>query len=626
MAEQDELSPQVVNPNMRRLAEALAKVKKGMNRLTVVGPRGSFRVEGGELLGQAPEEAERIAYGSSPFKSQFSGVSSRLPELQEKRKGPVVDLASSLPIGLAAKSAPALAAAVKGPGGFFVPSGQTRLGALLTPEGAPEHYVQWADRAVPRYMNRQLGTPNDPANRIPLGQGRTYENFTDTALRERQFAQLEPDDIPMNMGQGDTAWQFSPSIELRRFLQHAGDVGSQIPEAQLRQMSVPQLLQRAAQQQQLQGRQAANAEARQARAAARGDGPNERLQREMEMARQLTEQHPGGPYIQAPGANWYRFARGEVDPEFAKKSLSVDTCFGDNCIASAGYNVQGAPWPRYSPIRDLTTGQPHPTIQRRHGGAEPSTNYIDNMLEGKFDIYSLRTPEGMPMATSHTALRPFTGLRRSELKAMTTPREYLAWQRTMAERGVNPENIRDPNAPQNIMFREALLPNVGGGQNSPGRGMLGREQLQSFAEMYPKYSEMIGKMNQPSSRFEQYKGPGNYAVSPKWTEHGRELLGKVKLSDDVADSMGQADLMRSGLFIKSQGSGKGRIATIQELIEQVGPTPDLPQSFVRQWGPGAAPEAYRRAVELVRNPPNKLTQEESAMLTNLAGILSKHLK
>lgn len=74
-----------------KIADMLLKAKGGMPQ--------PFGFDTGALVfGNVPEELDRWSYGNSPFKSQYPGISGRLPELQESRKAPVADVLGMAPI------------------------------------------------------------------------------------------------------------------------------------------------------------------------------------------------------------------------------------------------------------------------------------------------------------------------------------------------------------------------------------------------------------------------------------------------------------------------------------------------------------------------------------------------
>lgn len=198
----EEARPSPRSPFWGPIANALARAKYLLNPTDAPGHLSSPFRAGDLLLGQAPEEVERWATGFSPFTVSPAGTASRLPSLSEKRKGPVLDAVSSLPVGTAAKGGTFVLGAMKPRGGAWLPS-TTRV--LTEAMFRPSPHVDMSDpasvsaryaaldRMVYNWLNRYAGTDVDPIKDVvphmwrndPAGR---IEDVTDEA-----FTAFRPD-------------------------------------------------------------------------------------------------------------------------------------------------------------------------------------------------------------------------------------------------------------------------------------------------------------------------------------------------------------------------------------------------------------------------------------------------
>lgn len=460
--------------------------------------------------------------------------------------------------------------AVKEPGGHFAPAVGTYLSTLLA-NNAPPHIQEWADRAIPRYIGRQLGTSKDPANRLPLAGG-TYENAMDKLLRrgEVDLQGEDPGMIPPNSRQGEPFWhmQHGGGRDVRgpfeQFMQHAGDFAQTIPAEDLARMDVPALL-----------LATAKADARGLKQKSKsGDA-------RMEAALRLTNEHPPGDVIaESELGKWLRFTKGQ-DPEYVKQGLSVDTCFGDHCVAGVAHGKPEWGYPGWVPARDIVTGRPVRPDMR------DSTSYITNLLEGKGDILSLRTPEGMPAATMELRVPPNQYVSRSHVRDQLLGKPaYLAWQRAQRQAGVPLEQDAPPipgaiynpgsvlEVPNFMNMSRADLGNakIGGGKISPDRGPLGPEQIRTMSEMYPQYADRLAHLlANPPQDIGQLKGYKNGPMSPKYQDFTRDMLNNqanLQYLRASGTGMGEGDLTASGLYTRN-----GTVSNAMDVVRRLKENP-----------------------------------------------------
>lgn len=337
----------------------------------------------------------------------------------------------------------------------------------------------------------------------------------------------------------ELVWNYAPKPELKRFLDHAGDYLANIPPEDLARLDIPTLL-----------KQVAKADAMGSKALAKKASTRE------EAALRLTNEHPSKDVVYEDDVGkWLRFTRGQ-DPEYVKRGLSVDTCIGDHCVASIGHGRPNQGYPGHVPVRDLVTGQ-NPMGQ----GARDTTSYIENVLKGKGDIYSLRTPQGIPAATMETVLPEQTGVPRSFVRdSLMNKSKYLQWQKTQKQLGVPIEQDAPP------------LP--GGGKISPPRGLLQADQLESILKQFPEYQAALAEyIKNPPHDVRQFKGFKNQAVSPRFSQNSTEMLRQQMAANRLTVGRGgEYDLQRSGILTKGRG-----IESIDEILAAA--QPNVPASF-----------------------------------------------
>ena len=519
----------VKSETLLALAEALKSARKAgnfvLNWPSESSPTG--RAGLGDLLGQGPEEIERWSYGSSPLTQHYRGISSLLPTLQEKRKGPVADAIGAIPFGGPSTAAKGGAlAAVKAPGGLFIPESQMRMAKLLFGDVAeqPQHISDWVDKAIPKYFSRHLGTERDPIKGLEVQTGtgpRSYESLTDRSLRKYGFDQLDPEARPLHMRQGEEAWDFNPGFGLQDYYQHVGDVAGGLPPEDLARMDFPSLVQ----------------------AVKRID---ERNARQLPVARQADDfqsaaeriTHEAEPYKVAEGeaGSMYKFDR-NVPRDQLIKQLSVDTemaghCVGGICPPTRTPGAVPREWfNRWVPMIDIRTGEPitGPSIHRAESG------YLDPILKGRNEIFSYRNKQGTPGATLEVAEpRVQSGIARSDAKAVVTPANYLRWQREMAKAGVNPENV--------------VWELPGGGRGSPARGRLDERQIESIIEMFPQYADQLRALQnaRPAMPLSQLQGYKNRIISPQVMNDLAEVLPKLNLTPRYVNTITSRGLYPPG--------------------------------------------------------------------------------
>ena len=475
--------------------------------------------------------------------------------------------------------------AVKEPGGHFTPRTGEYLQQMLTRRGydagaevPPAHITDWADRMIPRYMSRQMGTAKDPSNKIKLpgGNEMTYEQAMDRLLRAKPHDPNNPDPnmIAPMAREGEQVWDLrgaSPTrVEhhnrLRDFLQHAGDFARTIPEGDLARMDVPALL-------------AATVKADARGLKTKAKSADARL----EAAQRITAEHPPGDVLHETDAGkWLRYGRGQ-DPELVKRGLSVDTCLGDHCVAGVAHGKPEWGYPGWVPARDIVTGQPVRPDMR------DSTSYIANALAGKGDILSLRTPEGFPAATMELRAPLDKSVSRSYVRDLLGKPEYLSWQRARREAGVPIEQhapelhgtvaranevlqIPDFMGGNNDVMRRAAGITVGGGKVSPLRGPLNAEHIRTISEMYPQHAERLAfLLENPPQEIAQLKGFKNGPMHPAFQTMTRDMLNRQGAEQYLATrgrGMGTGDMENSGLFLGS-GDNAGNVRSAVERLAEI---------------------------------------------------------
>lgn len=597
---------QIRSPILKRIAEALEALRSGGDAFipnpfegSVMDP-GRIKGAGSLFVGKAPEAAERLAYGESPLKLKAKGVGSRIPELREDRVGDLFDLASMTPAGIAASAAktagPMSLAAIKAvPGGHWTNSSMRRMAELLKGGGggdAPEHVQQWLDRAVPRYFQKHAGTSRDPARTLNVGET-NYENWMDRSLRRRAYEDIPPDEVPMNARAGEDVWNFNPRPPLADYLRHAGDFAQTIAPEDLARMDVPTLLQQSARQVQRAGRQVAR----------QNSGAPEEF---MPMVARLTGEHPGGPLIEGPGANWYRYDK-SMDPQIIRQGLSADTCVGRHCVggvktASGEPGFQRGQW---LPMIDLRTGNPPPGVSEN-----ALSPYARGVMQGD-RTYSLRTPAGDVLATAYARQPTETGIPRSTIRDLIGKPTYLNWQKRQAAMGDAIESrkwILPGGRTRVHIGDDPQVVNVGPAQGSPDRGRLSPEQIKSIIAMHPGTEELLKPyVNGPIDyNLEQLKGFMNRPVSPKWQDHTAALLELPELN--VKNAAG--DLAASGFLKKSKGVMRPR-----ELLEQATDAGGAELGTLRQDLIRFMEQPH--VARLLNTPPDKLNEQEAEVLRNL---------
>jgi hypothetical protein len=278
----ESLAPGRPSKWLEAVAEALHRVRSGLGwapdaRSAASVEQGFPRTEtplGHLVVGDAPEEIERWAYGSSPWKSKFPGVSGRLPELQDRRKTAVVDAILAMPLGIAGKAAmaapelgPIIGAAVKAKGGMWHPASVDSLadplfGHLSNLPGGPRARMfaepssnepwnlhpraasdkaaaEWTMSRISNYLNKHAGTSTDPLKdiEVPFGEGtKRWEDVTDALIRRRPARQFRLDeslqsfkDVPPDepvwttQHNPDPIYIMSEYSALQSYLGHVGD-------------------------------------------------------------------------------------------------------------------------------------------------------------------------------------------------------------------------------------------------------------------------------------------------------------------------------------------------------------------------------------------------------------------
>lgn len=500
----------------------------------------------------------------------------------------------------------ALTAVKPAPGGHWTPLSTERIKAQLTAAEGPEGldfvntggnpFNQWAERAAQRWLSKHAGTDRDPARALNLGTQAdpvTLEQLVDKSLRKRRLEDIAQEDRPVMARAGEEVWNFNPRPQLAQFLSHAGDFARQMDPRDLERMDLPTLF-----------RKVHESDRRQlVRTAKTGSA------REEAMARILAE-HPGGPMLTTQQGNKLLEFKQGMDPEAVKLGLSVDTCIGDHCIAGVKHGMPQFGYPGYVPARDIVTRQ------KVRPDFPETTRYIEDVLQGRGTAYSLRTPQGRPVATAMSQLRAPQGVARGDVRSkIMTPREYLKWQGTQRELEVPLEQrIRLPDGTAAVEGGDPLgggpvrqRVHAAGGHVVPNRGVLGPEQVQSIIGMFPQYREKLEALAiRRRNELDQVKGRLNQGVPPEFAPDLVEMIGKIQ--PDTFSTMGKADLMRSGVGL----SGKKPV-TIQELMQ-------IPEAA------RALPEVDANTMALVeamlrQRGLTELTQEQTAAL----GEVVRHL-
>jgi len=474
--------------------------------------------------------------------------------------------------------------AVKEPGGHFTPhtgdwlrSQLMRYGGDVAPSDALN---QWADRMIPRYLSRQMGTSKDPSNKVKLPGGAdelTYEQAMDRLLRAKPHDPNEQAGMIAPMArEGEQVWHLRGAgpegnraaefMRLQGFLQHAGDFARTIPEGDLARMDVPALL-------------AATVKADARGLKTKAKSADARL----EAAQRITAEHPPGDVLHETDAGkWLRYGRGQ-DPELVKRGLSVDTCLGDHCVAGVAHGKPEWGYPGWVPARDIVTGQPVRSDLR------DATSYIANALAGKGDILSLRTPEGFPAATMELRAPLDKSVSRSYVRDLLGKPEYLSWQRARREAGVPIEQhapelhgtvaranevlqIPDFMGGNNDVMRRAAGITVGGGKVSPLRGPLNAEHIRTISEMYPQHAERLAfLLENPPQEIAQLKGFKNGPMHPAFQTMTRDMLNRQGAEQYLATrgrGMGTGDMENSGLFLGS-GDNAGNVRSAVERLAEI---------------------------------------------------------
>lgn len=485
--------------------------------------------------------------------------------------------------------------AVKEPGGHFTPASAAELRRLLVkdnqaiPELGPrQHISDWADTAIPRYLGKHAGTAKDPAKALRLGQDLTYEKVMDKSLKGKPMQSwldaMDTGDHPASQAMVDSmappmarphemVWHLKPKPELERFMSHVGDMIHNFAPEDLKRMDLPTLL-----------KKVSEMDARKTKSVAKtGDA------RQL-AALELMRQHPDAPVLENELGKWLRFRKG-MDPEYVKQGLSVDTCFGDHCVASIGHGKPNLGYPGHVPVRDIVTKQNPLAMEDGGRHVRDTTTYIESVLQGKGDIYSLRTPQGIPVATMETIAGKSDVPRSFVRDKLMTKADYLRWQKTMRQLGA-PIEQNAPLLPASRLHADALIDipqfgqmgreelqgligNIGGGKVSPARGTLDSAQIATINEMYPQYADKLKKyMENPPSEVTQYKGHKNYAVSPRYAQMTTDMLRQQQQADMIAQGLGggKYDLERGGIL---QHGGSGKLQSADELISQMGRAPNI---------------------------------------------------
>lgn len=561
-----ELKPADENAALRWLAKGLQGVSKGADLFGEYSPTFALGKKAidwisppkpeepkefggglGETLGLAgaARETKRWSQGDSPVQTPTlsRGVIPRKVDLE--RGFDVADAASTLfppakAYGRLAKDAAQSAIeqagtagrayAVKPPGGYFHPNVKMDLQRSLGidevgeagagPEGQGQPQYEILRRLTDRWINRHLGTINDPAKNIQAAEGATLENLTDRALRERAIPLGNLPDYPGAQA-GNTMWEFNRTAarnQLDDFMTGFGDWARAQEPAVLNRGGLGEAMKRYAREQGLADRQARNVAAAENRrllleARNRGEAPGAGVvapgeapwstEEIMSAARRITEQHPGGPWMESPRGNWYKFDR-NTDPDYIKQSLSLDSCIGDNCIATAGMGVDKR-FPGFSPLIDPVSGNP---TRVRGGGLPPNSPYIEGVADPRTEnqIYSFRTPTHRPIITMHTSMVPGqepTGAPRGEVIRRISRRDYDAWQQEQQQWNVAEQPIAVNREGQHIgrvragrgaaALPAGEMPAGAHGMRSPRRPPLTVEQVVSLIEKYPQHREKLAQ-------------------------------------------------------------------------------------------------------------------------------------
>jgi hypothetical protein len=466
-----------------------------------------------------------------------------------------------------------MAMAVKEPGGHFTDQSRRRLALLLRAfqpghnELIPPHITEWADTAIPRYLGKHAGTVKDPAKGLRLGEA-TYEQVMDKSLKAKPASRYTTDEatMPVTARPHELVWDFKPKRELQDFLRHAGDMAPNFAPDDLKRMDIPTLL-----------RKVQEMDARKTKAVAKSGDARQ------EAALRITNEHPAPPVLETDLGKWLQFKQG-MDPEYVKRGLSVDTCIGDHCVASIGHGRPQMGYPGHVPVRDLVTGRNPLAMEDGGRHVRDTTSYIESVLQGKGDIYSLRTPKGIPVATMETQAGKNEVPRSFVRDKLMNKSNYLQWQRAMREMGV-PREQHAPPMPSSRLSSSSILEipelgqmnpeqmrglvgNIGGGKISPVRGVLTPPQIASINEMFPQYAENLKRyMDNPPHEVNQYKGFKNYPVSPRYSQMTTDMLRQQMQANAIQPNLarGVHDLERGGIA----GSKEGRIQSLPELINEV---------------------------------------------------------
>jgi hypothetical protein len=528
---------------------------------------------------------------------------------------------ATMPEGPAAGGLAAQIGAVKPRGGEWSPRSLAEAQRLYRFSNTPEH-TAWLEKAATNYLRQHAGTTVDPANALPVvsrergGPQGTYEQLTDKSIKGAPFQEVPQEMRPPGGRANDMVWDLKPTDDLKIYLNELRPYMRQVPARKLEKMTIPQLL--------IEANKIKTAESRSAEAL---------LGRQQEAAGRILALHPDEPVIQRPEGSVLRFHKG-MDPEYVKNALSVDSCFGGNCLGGGMYNVEKLLPPerlqegRWVPLRDITKQQKWPQEMVPQGGdaqsvqgrnreayARDTNTYIKDIFGDKGEVFATRTPEGLPGGAFNTVQgaeqirrNPAFFVPRAEIRDLIMQRRYRPWQAEQQRLGI-------PN--------EQQVPLPGGGFIVPDRGHLGPAQVRSILAMHPDmeprlapYLERMAQAEQephvgrPPPELKQYYVDNNFTPSPRFSQMNTDLIRQMVTA-------GKLDNPRGNVLLSRSGVGYQGVPSVDEHIAQL-------LTAVRG-RPGANINMVEQAIERAAGKLEKLKEKrvlDPVDRENLPGILN----